>query len=397
MAGVKSKHAGNIQKRGENSYYLTYSSGRGQLGKRKRYTRTVHVRNERGAEIELAKFITEIDNGHYTTSENLTFEEFINMWRELHVETNLEPKTFYRYEQLLQRITPALGHIKLKNLEPEHFLQFYKNLQEDGIRKDGKKGGLSTLTINHHRVLISSILEKAFEWNKLSYNPALRAKSPPVVRKEVLYYNAEQTLDLLLAIEDEPIMYKMIVILALVTGLRSEELIALLWNDFDYKNMTVSINKAYQYTPSTGMYLKGPKNVGSYRTLALPECLMPLIWEYEAWQVNKEEIIGSKWIYTGHIFTGIYGDHLFINTPTKWFNTFLERKNLPHITLHGLRHTNATLLLSNKVDYKTVSKRLGHAKTSTTVDIYAHWLKEVDRESAETLNDLFKAALTKQK
>ena len=81
---------------------------------------------------------------------------------------------------------------------------------------------------------------------------------------------------------------------------------------------------------------------------------------------------------------------IFPDTISNWFKKFREKHNLPELTFHGLRHTNATLLIGQGVDIKTVSKRLGHARTSTTINIYAHALRRPDQEAAEKLDNLFK-------
>ena len=96
---------------------------------------------------------------------------------------NLAPKTIFRYKELLDtRITPALGHLKIANIKPMHFLEFYNNLLEDGIRKDGKPGGLSPLTIKHHHRLIHAIFESAVQWQLLAINPVDHV-TPPKVKK----------------------------------------------------------------------------------------------------------------------------------------------------------------------------------------------------------------------
>lgn len=388
--------AGSIQKRGTNSYYLTYSKGYDSKGKRIRYTKTIKAENDREAEKELAIFISEIEKGQVIQPTKMTFQEFTDKWLNLYAKGNLAPKTLHRYEEMLNsRIIPAIGHIRLEKLRPDHLLQFYVNLGEDGIRKDKKKGGLAPRTILHHHALISAMLEDAVEWGYIPFNPASRVKPPKVEAKEAKYYDLMQTLDLLIKLEDQPIKYKLLVSLELLTGIREGEITGLEWGDFDYAKKTITISRASQYVPGQGIITKPPKNPTSIRTIALPDCLMPLIWEYEEWQVNLEDKMGDLWHYSSRIFTKQNGEPMFPNTPSCWFHGFLKSHNLPPLNFHGLRHTNASILIGEGLDIKSVSERLGHSKTSTTLNIYIHLLREVDRNSANILQKLFGTYLKK--
>ncbi len=172
------------------------------------------------------------------------------------------------------------------------------------------------------------------------------------------------------------------------TGMRIGELNGLEWKDIDFDNEMIVIERTSQYVSGMGIITKDPKNKTSARVSKYPSMLFKLLKEYRAWQ-NKERLkMGDRWIDTDRLFTKYNGEAISPSTLWKWFTQFLEGAGLSHITIHSLRHTNATLLISGGVDVRTVSKRLGHSQTSTTMNIYAHAIASADEKAADTLQDI---------
>jgi len=169
------------------------------------------------------------------------------------------------------------------------------------------------------------------------------------------------------------------------SGMRRGELLALKWDDFDFVNKTVSINKSLQYLSGKGVYVKEPKTRASIRTIMLSDEVFEVLGEYRAWQEKQKERIGDLWKDKGFVFCNWCGDHLHPDTVTSWFTDFTKKQNLENITIHSLRHTNLTLLIAAGVPLRTVANRGGHAQTSTTSNIYAHALQSVDEIAAGKL------------
>ena len=169
------------------------------------------------------------------------------------------------------------------------------------------------------------------------------------------------------------------------------------WSDIDTKENTIHFKRASRYTKANGVFTKKTKTVNSDRTIAVSESLIKLINEYRLWQnEEKTKLQGTKddnnnslWVENNRLFTQWNGKPIFPNTPSAWFKKIRLKYNLPELKFHELRHTNASLLIAQKVDIRTVSKRLGHARTSITTDIYAHALRRPDREAADKLENLF--------
>ena len=109
---------------------------------------------------------------------------------------------------------------------------------------------------------------------------------------------------------------------------------------------------------------------------------------YKVWQNQERLKVGADWVDKDRLFTQWNGEPMYPDTLTKWFKQFLERHNLRHVTLHSLRHTNATIMIAEGTDIRTVSNRLGHAQTSTTLNIYTHALDSKDKQAAEKLDSI---------
>jgi len=157
---------------------------------------------------------------------------------------------------------------------------FYNNLREDGIRQDGKQRGLSEKTILHHHRLISSILTSALQWGFVLNNPALRVKAPKIIKKEARHYNIEEVEYILKLIEDEPIKYRTMVILAIYGGMREGELTALTWNDIDFDKCLIRIDKSLQHLPGRETFVKSTKTENT-RVISIPSSAVELLEEYK--------------------------------------------------------------------------------------------------------------------
>lgn len=276
------------------------------------------------------------------------------------------------------------------------------------FKMNGVPGGLSERTILHHHRLISSILTAAVQWQLILISPADRVKPPAPEKSKAEHFDEIQTDYILQLMESEPIKYQAMINLAIFGGMRLGELSGLDWDDIDMDNNLLRIQQAEQYLPTKGKYTKSPKNESSKRVISLPDTAISIMRKYKLWQNGQKAKLGDLWVDNSHIFTAWNGEPMFPDTPSKWFHKFIAKHNnkimnddripkeekakqlLPEVNFHGLRHTNATLLIGQGVDVTTVSSRLGHARTSTTTDIYSHALKKPDIEAANKLENLFK-------
>lgn len=347
-------------------------------------------------EIERQKmlFEEEVKTGNCANS-NIKFQPYSEIWIRDYGEQNLAPKTLSRYREYLKRINKAIGHIKLKDLQPLHLNAFYRNLAEDGVNLKAKRdengniianGKLSPKTIVEHHRVISKLLSTAVKWNYINDNIAKRADPPKVPQKDIDFLNEDETKEMLYSLQSEPLTYRTMIMLLIYTGMRRGELFGLEWKDIDFENGYLNIVRTSQYIGNKTLITKEPKTKSSRRCMKISQSLVDLLKEYKAFQSEQRLKTGSEWHNTDRLFTQWNGLPMYPDSLTKWFSNFLKRHNLRQVTLHSLRHTNATLLIAEGTDIRTVSSRLGHSNTATTLNIYTHALKSKDSEAADVLN-----------
>lgn len=144
----------------------------------------------------------------------------------------------------------------------------------------------------------------------------------------------------------------------------------------------------------TKVYFKTIQS-SSKRVIKVPDQALSLLKEYKKAQGAEKMELGSKWDEHGKIFTQWNGKPIHPDSVTGWFRDFIHRNNLPYVSIHSLRHTNATLLIASGVDLRTVSKRLGHANMTTTGNIYTHAIQTADERAAEVLGDILSPGASK--
>jgi len=250
-------------------------------------------------------------------------------------------------------------------------------------------GKLSDKTALHHYRLISAILNGAvIDDQALLLNPAKRVRPPHCERVEALYLDEVQAAHMLELLNEEPIQYRTMALLLLYTGMRRGEFCGLEWKDVDLDNRTLSIRRTSQYTPKKGIYVKSTKNASSIRTIKLPEIAVALLRKYRVWQTEQRLAVGDQWEDNDRLYTSWNGRPGHPDTLTAWFDEFIKRTNLPNIHIHSLRHTNATLMIAGGEDIRTVSRRLGHAQVTTTVNTYTHAIQSADAKAADTLENI---------
>lgn len=382
----------SIEQRGPNSWRITVFAGRDATGKQLR-RRLSFTGTEREAEKAAAKFEAEVLRGDALGATGYTLAAFVNeMWLPNYAETNLAARTLARYKEILStRILPFLGHIKLEKLRPTHILEFHAYLRQEDNKRVWQPGKLSDQTILHHHRVLSAVLTHAVEWQLLASNPAMKVRRPRVKKRKAPYLDESQTAALLLALDSEPetfFKFKMLILLALSSGLRRGELMGLEWKHVNFDHSTVDVQQSSQYVPDVGVITKSPKNESSERVVTLPESVMALLKKYKAYQAAERLKVGDRWQGSDRLFVTWDGAPMHPDSISNWFRKFLKRHELPLIPFHSLRHTSATLLIAQNVPTKTVSARLGHSTISITMDIYAHALRSADAAAAEKLDPL---------
>ena len=390
--------AGSIEKRGKSSYRLIVADGYNFEGKQIRYTKTVHG-TKREAEIELAKFVSEIQNGLVIEGKALKFSEFTDIWKRDYASKELAPATVKRYYRMLDtRILPYFGRMYINKIKPTDIMRFYDLLGKDtqlerkkNIKIVKTKKPLSRKTILEHHRLIHAMLTKAVYWQVIVSNPADRVQPPKVIKTKRKCYDDVQCkylLSNLSQLGEDKIKFKVAIALAIFTGARLGELAGLSWSDIDLNNGIIHINRSSQYISELGVFTKVPKTESSIRDIAIPDFVVSLLSEYRTWYDNQNFVYNDLNSNLECLFVQSNGKPMHPSTISKWFKKFIQDIGLPVINFHGLRHTNASLLISQQIDVAIVAARLGHAQISTTLNFYVHPLLSHNKIAGSALQNL---------
>ncbi|MDF2790597.1 MAG: integrase family protein [Neobacillus sp.] len=408
--------SGTIQKRGENSWFLSVSSGFDGAGKRIRHTKTVKVSSDAEAKKQLALFVAEIEKGQVATSGKMTLDEYFEYWEENYCKNRHAPKTIEYNKGLFKRISQALGHKRIDKITPQNLLAFYSNLAEAGVREDPnatrrktkveqKKTTLSPNTIRKYHVLLHTLFAKAEQWQLVAYNPVAKVEAPKAVKVKKKIYDEEATGKFLYALQKEEVKHQTMAMLCINTGMRRGELFGLQWHHIDFKAKTIKIEQASQYMKDKGIFIKSTKNESSERTLTLPDEILVLLRQHKADQLEQRLKLGGiegKWkgaeeVKDDFVFTTWDGQLAHPDSLNSWLKKFIVKHNLPHATPHTFRHMTATYLITSGTDLRTVAGKLGHANTTTTSVVYAHLLKTSEAETTNTMSNFMKQVTDKAK
>lgn len=437
MASISRK----VKKNGEIVYRIQISIGYdSKTGKRIPKVITFKPNqkvNARQQEKEALKYAMEwedkLKNGERYDGEEMTFEEYAEKWLES-VKSELAYSTYESYVHVVNnKIVPFFGRNKVGRIRTPLVESFYKTLV--GVNAHG--------TIRRTANVLSGMFRTAVRWQMIQINPCRDAKLPRMETEEctLKYFTPEQSLMFLRSLDmtfetlvrghqriddtgipyyvnnytephELPLQLKLFFTLSLYCGLRKGETLALHWDDIDFENRVIHISKSLGESED-GVALKKPKTATSVRTVFFPEKMLPLLRQYKREYNAYRLSIGDKWQGNGNLFIQWDGKIMGRSTPYQSFKRHLKRYNgwvnenekeakrqgleqLPIIPLHGLRHSCATLLNYLDVNIIDISKILGHAKSSTTMDIYAHSFEKQNKDAADRLNDFIQNNCRKQ-
>lgn len=398
----------SIRRRGENSWLLTVMAGKDENGKYIRRFKTVTIedpallktkkRLQDYLDAEYAKFREEVESGEYIKPEKMLFKAFVNEWLEKYAKNHLELRTIMAYESNLKiRILPTFGEMKLEDIKPIHIVNFLSKLENE--RGDRKSGGLSSSTIQMNYRILQNIFKRALEWKIIKNNPMSAVKNPKVTYKEFIPYDETEVQKLLQALQSEPYHWRMMITLALTTGMRRGELIALEWKHIDWKASTIDVSQTLVFAlkSENKIVVKEPKTKKSKRKVAIPPSVLDELREYYTHRAKERDKVGDGWkgcidifgVDHNFVFSHADGSPFHHEGPYLWFRKFIQRNGLRYIRFHDLRHTSATLLINQGVHAKIISERLGHGNINTTMNIYGHALRSADQAAADKFESLF--------
>ena len=331
---------------------------------------------------KLNKALNERQEGTLVTSPNQTLERFLQDWLENSQRQSVRDRTFERYEEIVRlHLIPVLGRHQLQKLTPQHLQAFYaKKLKE----------GLSPTTVTTIHNVLHKALDTAMRWGLVSRNVCKLVDPPRRVRYEVHPLTPNQIDAFLGATHGHPMeaLFK----LAIATGMRRGELMALKWQDIDFAGEFLQVRRVLTRIP-TKLFGQGykeaePKTEKSRRSIVVADFALEALERHYEQQQKAKMKAGRTWQDHDYVFCTSIGTHL---NPTRdildQFKLLLKKAGLPDIRFHDLRHTAATLLLSLGIHPKVVQEMLGHSQISITMDIYSHVLPTMQRDAINELNE----------
>lgn len=315
------------------------------------------------------------------------------------IKHQVAPKTHERYAEITRKhLAPALGQHLLVELEPAHVQDYLTQALDTGRRPRPVKNadtvkaapaGLSPRTVHHHYRILSQSLRHAVELGLIGRNPCDRVRPPRAPRREMAIIDQTQTAALLKAAEGLVIYVP--ILLAVTTGMRRGEILALRWRDLDLNAASLSVVQSLEQTRE-GVAFKAPKTARGRRTIVLPALTVEALRRHKVKQAKERLRLGPVWQDNDLVCPRFDGAPMSPREVTKAFVRLARKLKLP-IRFHDLRHTHISHLLAAGVHPKVASERAGHASISITLDTYSHVLPGLQEDAARKIDAALRTAL----
>ncbi len=369
MAKRRSNHEGTIYQRKNGKWRAQVTLD----GRRLHFS----ARTQRECQEWLKKTIGRIDDGMTYASTKTTLEEYMSSWLESS-KSSLRETTWSHYNSVTKRyILPELGQITLIELRGDQIQTLYDHLVVEGI-------GIPTV-IKVHTVL-QSALSLAVKAGKIGSNPALATRPPRATSREMSVLDESQLNSLLVASKGHRL--EALYHLAVTTGMRQMELLGLKWTDLGWDKQTLKVERQLVRSRVKGIQFLPPKTNSGRRTLSLGSNTISALKDHHKRLQTEKQAVGESWVENGLIFSNALGKPIDPRRLLKDFKKLLKVGGLPEIRFHDLRHTSATLMLNHGIPIMVVSRRLGHARPSITLNIYGHLIPSMDVMAADKIDEL---------
>ena len=349
------------------------------------YKELVHIRIDRLNPNDLNKFYASLmgytPQNHNNYALKFDFKSILS-------ERNISYRKFAEMSNVGIRTVNSIASGDNVSLQTAHKIADCLKLDFEKYFKpaNNQKGILSSKTVKHYHSFLSSALSKAVKWGYIKDNPCDRVDPPRIQHKQIKCFTTDEAKIFLKGLSQECLKYRVMFSILIYTGLRRGELLGLEWSDINFEKKTMSISRTSVHIRSKGIVTDTTKNEYSIREISISDELIELLKLYYQEQQELKAKLGDMWVETNRICIRDDGSPMGIGTPYNTLQKLLKKYKSPDISLHSLRHTNATIMIESGTDLKTTSARLGHSQASTTMNIYVHQIKSSNEHAAENIS-----------
>ena len=371
--GKRGNGEGSISRRGNGGWMAQYAVYTPEGRKRK----TIYGKTRKDVAAKLARAVSDREDGLVFDAGNLKVGEYLERWLKDSVEGNVRSRTLSNYQlQVRRHIVPALGRIQLKALSPAHVQGLYRSKLDTG---------LAPSSVRYIHAVLHRALKQALRWGLVPRNVTEAVDLPKLVSEEVDALTPEDARAFLDAARGD--RFEALYVVAVTTGMRRGELLGLRWTDIELDGTArLRVGRQLQrMRDGSGLQFVTPKG-GKGRTIRLPVRTVEALKAHRARQAEEKLKAGSLYEDGGLVFTTEIGTPLEpSNIDRRSFKPLLEKAGLPDMRFHDLRHTCATVLLSEGVNAKFVQELLGHADIKLTLGTYSHFLPSMGDQTAAAM------------
>lgn len=349
-------------------------------GKRRQKLLTADTKKE--VESLVAQHIASMETGGFSEADakKITVSQYMASWLDSRKQS-MKPASFRRYADLSrQHIEPVIGRIQLAKLS---------QLDVQRLYSDRLEAGLSPTSVQLIYCVLHRALKQAMRGGLLLRNVTELVDVPRRITPEYVTWDRGQA-RAFLAVSDRDDLAALWR-LALLTGMRRGEILALRWDDIDTARGALSVKRTLSRGNAGSFDFGSPKS-GKGRQIELSPSVTEGLHQHRVRQVEKRLAVGTSYNDLGLVFADALGRPLHPNTLRRCFLRLIKEAGVPMLRLHDLRHTSATLMLAGGEHPKVVSERLGHSNISITMDRYSHVTATMQREAVNRLDTLMSSA-----
>ena len=384
----RSNGEGSYRKVRNNLWEGRVCVGRGLDGKMER--RSVYGKTKREVTEKIAEIITEVSNGTYISPDEMTLEQWLNIWKESYLN-DIKTSTFAQYEyQIRVHIVPGIGSSRIQKIKAPMVQEFYNRLLKPYEAKNRKgktviRRGLSPKSVKNLHGVLHKAFQQAILCQIVKSNPCDACKLPRVEKEEMKILQGKDVSAFIQAIKGDP--YENLYYVDLFTGMRQAEIIGLTWDCVDFDKGVIRIEKQLRKNHSGGSkYEFSSLKNGKTRVITPAPMVFDVLrrvkTQQNRWKLQAGESFDNE---MNLVFTNELGQHLCSVTVYNHLKKILESIGLGDVRFHDLRHCYAAISLQNGDDIKTVSENLGHATVAFTLDIYGHVTDKMRKDSADRM------------